>query len=145
MVIPYVEVLGANGINPWSSVLNLDFLFEVVSSSFQVHFVLLGAQSCARLLSRADAHARAPRLLQRAHPLLQRARPRSRSPALPLARLCPSANARALQHPAARSSIPTVNARALEHPSLYLAESPDSPALLRLFPRISRLGIIFST
>ncbi|PKI73584.1 hypothetical protein CRG98_006032 [Punica granatum] len=68
------------------------------------------------------------------------------------ARLCPHAHACApmsLPVPS-RLSIrapahPSTGASALEHPSSRLAESPDSPALLRLCPRIPRLGIIFPT
>ncbi|OWM65702.1 hypothetical protein CDL15_Pgr002286 [Punica granatum] len=81
-------------------------------------------QPCASLRTRAcPAHA----------PRIPRACPRA-----PLA-------SRALQPHARVPSSPNVHCLAPEHSSKRSTESPDSRTLPRLFPRISRQGITFST
>ncbi|PKI73421.1 hypothetical protein CRG98_006191 [Punica granatum] len=70
------------------------------------------------------------------------ARSSARARALPLASLRPCRSRAGLRpHP----SSPERSARVPEHPSKDPTESPDTLALLRLFPRIPRLRITFPT
>ncbi|PKI68262.1 hypothetical protein CRG98_011342 [Punica granatum] len=57
----------------------------------------------------------------------------------------PACAPHARARPAARLACLNVHALAPEHPSEDFIESPDSQTLPRLFPRILRLGITFST